>query len=260
MNKLESVTSVLKVFMLLETLAEQKNIGITELAQKLMMPKSTAYRFLQTMINLGYVRQEESDKYTLTLKLFEIGAKALEYTDLIALADKEMTYIAQATNETLHLGILENDEIIYLHKIDSTYSLRMHSRVGRKNPSYSTALGKVLLSDYSDTAVKDILKNTEFISYTNNTLQNIDELLEELAKVRKEHYAEDNEEQEPGLKCIAVPIYNRLGNIIAGISISFPMIRFKKENLPALVKLLEQAGKNVSEQLGYHSYPTIYVP
>lgn len=256
MNQLESVSSVLKVFAILEILAEQKDIGITDLAKKLMMPKSTAYRFLQTMINLGYVKQEESDKYSLTLKLFEIGAKALEYIDLIALSDTEMSYISKETNETIHLGILDHDEIIYLHKIDSTYNLRMHSRIGRKNPSYSTALGKILLSDYSDIAIKDILKETTFISYTSNTRKNIDELLSELSDVRKKHYAEDNEEQEPGLKCIAVPIYNRLGHIIAGISISLPIIRFEEKHFSVLIKLLKQAGKNISEKLGYYDYPS----
>ncbi|MGR3808500.1 DNA-binding transcriptional regulator KdgR [Pasteurella testudinis] len=255
-NQLESVTSVLKVFGILEILSEQKDIGITELSKKLMMPKSTSYRFLQTMINSGYVKQEDDDKYSLTLKLFEIGARAIEYTDLIALSDKEMSYISKQTNETLHLGVLDKDEIIYLHKIDSTYNLRMHSRVGRRNPSYSTALGKILLSDYDNNVVRDILKDTVFITYTDNTLKSIDELLIELERVRNEHYAQDNEEQEPGLKCIAAPIYNRLGHIIAGISISLPMIRFEEKNFPNLINLLQNAGKNISEKLGYYNYPT----
>ena len=116
----ESVSSVLKVFGILDALATQKEIGITDLAQRLMMSKSTTYRFLQTMKTLGFVSQEgESDKYGLTLKLFELGAKSLEYVDLISLADKEMRYISEQTNEALHLGMLDGTEIVYLHKIDS---------------------------------------------------------------------------------------------------------------------------------------------
>lgn len=80
-------------------------------------------------------------------------------------------------------------------------------------------------------------------------------MLEELAKVRAQHFAEDNEEQEPGLRCIAAPVYNRFGQIIAALSISFPVIRFEEERMEEYVGLLHQAGKNISEHLGYHNYP-----
>lgn len=251
----EVVSSVLKVFGILETLAQQKDIGITELSQKLMMSKSTTYRFLQTMKMLGFVFQEgELDKYGLTLKLFELGSKALEYTDLVELADKEMKHIAELTSEAVHLGILDKGEIIYLHKLDSSYNLRMHSRVGRRNPAYSTAIGKVLLSNYRDEIVRNILKNINFVKHTSNTHQNIEQLLLELQEVRKKNYAEDNEEQEIGLRCIAAPIYDRFGYIVAGISISLPTIRFEVSQLKYLVGLLQNAGKNISEKLGYHNY------
>lgn len=126
----ESVSSVLKTFGILQALSTQKDIGISELAQRLMMSKSTVYRFLQTMKTLGYVSQEgESENYSLTLKLFELGASALEYVDLVDLADIEMRRISDLTNEALHLGALDGDGIIYIHKIDSKYNLRMQSRI-----------------------------------------------------------------------------------------------------------------------------------
>ncbi|MFU2047436.1 DNA-binding transcriptional regulator KdgR [Avibacterium gallinarum] len=250
------VSSVLKVFGIVDALSEQKEIGVTELAQRVMMSKSTIYRFLQTMKTLGIVAQEgETDKYRLTLKLFEISARALEYVDLIDLANKEMEAISKQTGETLHLGALDGSEIIYLHKIDSTYSLRMYSRVGRRNPSYSTAIGKVLLSALSDEEVENLLKEVEFVQHTENTLKNIDELKQELALIRQQHYAEDKEEQEVGLHCVAAPIYDRLGHIVAAISVSLPLVRFEKENLAHLVEMLHQAGRNVSKQLGYQHYP-----
>lgn len=254
-NQLEAVSSVLKVFGIIEALSEQKDIGITELAQRLMMSKSTTYRFLQTMKTLGIVVQEdESEKYSLTLKLFEIGSKALEYTDLIALANKEMLHISSLTHETLHLGALDGHEIVYLHKIDSEYSLRMYSRIGRRNPVYSTAIGKILLSSLSNDEIQVLLKNVEFKKNTPNTLENVAVLLEQLEDVRKKNYAEDNEEQEVGLRCLAAPIYNRFGKIIAGISISIPVVRFDENNMNNLVDLLKTAGKNISEKLGYHNY------
>lgn len=252
----DAVSSVMKVFGILQALGEQKNIGITELSQRLLMSKSTTYRFLQTMKMLGYVDQEgEADKYSLTLKLFEVGAKSLEYVDLISLADKEMSHISEQTNEALHLGALDVDQIIYTHKIDSGYNLRMQSRIGRRNPLYSTAIGKVLLAERSESFVRETLKNVKFVKHTQKTHDNVDQLLAELKRVKTQGYAEDNEEQEPGLRCIGAPVYDRFGHVIAGLSISFPTIRFDESRMPYYVGLLQHACKRVSEQLGYHDYP-----
>jgi len=139
-NSPDSVSSVLKVFGILQALSEQKDIGVTELSQRIMMSKSTVYRFLQTMKTLGYVNQEgETDKYTLSLKLFELGGRALEHQDLIQIADVQMHRLGKLTKETLHLGALDENSVVYLHKIDSEYNLRMYSRIGRRCPLYSTA-------------------------------------------------------------------------------------------------------------------------
>ncbi|ELZ1259792.1 DNA-binding transcriptional regulator KdgR [Vibrio fluvialis] len=252
----EAVSSVLKVFSILQALGEQKEIGVSELSQRLMMSKATTYRFLQTMKSMGFVAQEgEADKYKLTLKLFELGAKSLEYVDLIELADKEMRYISEQTNEALHLGSLDENAIIYIHKIDSGYNLRMQSRIGRRNPLYSTAIGKVLLAEREEQFVRDTLEGVEFIKHTDRTLENVEQLLEELALVRTQHYAEDNEEQEPGLRCIAAPVYDRFGHVIAGLSMSLPTIRFDEQRMGYYVDLLQTAGRNISLQLGYNNYP-----
>lgn len=159
----DSVSSVLKVFGILQALGEEREIGITELSQRVMMSKSTVYRFLQTMKTLGYVAQEgESEKYSLTLKLFELGARALQNVDLIRSADIQMREISRLTKETIHLGALDEDSIVYIHKIDSMYNLRMYSRIGRRNPLYSTAIGKVLLAWRDLDEVKQILEGVEY--------------------------------------------------------------------------------------------------
>ncbi|MGF1726823.1 DNA-binding transcriptional regulator KdgR [Photobacterium nomapromontoriensis] len=252
----EAVSSVMKVFGILQALGEQKEIGITELSQRLMMSKSTVYRFLQTMKTLGYVSQEgEADKYALTLKLFELGAASLEHVDLIDLCDKEMQKISQQTNEALHLGALDENAIIYIHKIDSGYNLRMQSRIGRRNPLYSTAIGKVLLAYRDEDFVREALNDVEFIKHTDKTLENIEQLLSELKDVKINAYAEDNEEQEPGLRCLAAPVFDRFGNVIAGLSISLPTIRFDEKRKSYYVDLLQNASRTVSERLGFHHYP-----
>lgn len=252
----DSVSSVLKVFGILQALGEEREIGITELSQRVMMSKSTVYRFLQTMKSLGYVDQEgESEKYTLTLKLFELGARALQNVDLIRSADIQMREISRLTRETIHLGALDEDGIVYIHKIDSMYNLRMHSRIGRRNPLHSTAIGKVLLAWGEHHDVEALLAEMQFTRSTDNTILDAPSLVEALEKVREQGYGEDIEEQEQGLRCIGVPVFDRFGVVIAGLSISFPTIRFSEEIKKEYVAMLHTAARNISEQLGFHQYP-----
>lgn len=252
----DSVSSVLKVFGILQALAEQKEIGVTELSQRIMMSKSTVYRFLQTMKTLGYVMQEgDSDKYALSLKLFELGAQALEYQDLLEIADVAMRKLGKATRETVHLASLDEGSIIYLHKIDSEYNLRMYSRIGRRRPIYSTGLGKVLTAWLDEVEVRDMLADTEFERFTEFTLPNLESLMAQLQQVRQQGYAEDNEEMELGLRCFAVPIYDRFGTVIAGLSVSLPLFRFEESQLGGLIKQLHDTAAWISSQMGFHQYP-----
>ncbi|ORT52262.1 transcriptional regulator [Vibrio sp. qd031] len=252
----EAVSSVLKVFNIVESLGDQKEVGVSELSQRLMMSKATTYRFLQTMKMLGYVSQQgEADKYSLTLKMFELGSKSLEWVDMVTIAEKEMRLISEETNETVHLGALDHGTIIYVHKIDSSYALRMHSRVGRRNPLHTTAIGKVLLAERDEAYVRNQLSDAEFVKSTPNTLESIDQFIDELKLVKEQHFGEDNEEQEPGLRCIAAPVYDRFGTVIAGVSISFPTIRFDENKKGRYIELLHDAGRSISKQLGFTDYP-----
>lgn len=252
----DAVSSVMKVFGILQALGEARENGITELSQRVMMSKSTVYRFLQTMKALGYVSQEaESEKYSLTMKMFELGSMALSNVDLIRYADVQMREISRLTKEAIHLGALEEDSIVYIHKIDSLYNLRMYSRIGRRNPLYCTAIGKVLLGWRDEHDVRERLSDVEFIQRTATTLKDVDALLAELNDVRQQGFGEDNEEQERGLRCIAVPVYDRFGMVIAGLSISFPTLRFSEESKREYVGMLHRAAKIISSQMGYHDYP-----
>ena len=251
-QQIEPVSSVMKVFAILNALAEKKASGVTELSQKVMTSKSTVYRFLQTMKMLGVVSQEgDDDRYSLTLKLFETGAKALEHVDLVSLTEPHMTRIGELTKEALHLGIRDHDSIMYIYKVDAQYNLRMQSRIGGRNPLYSTAIGKVLLAERPESYIREIFKDIEFVPSTAKTHRSIDSLLAELEEVKKQGYGMDNEEQEEGLRCIAAPIYDRLGNVVAGLSLSFPTLRYTEEKFETYTSLLKEAAAQVSEKLGY---------
>jgi IclR family transcriptional regulator, KDG regulon repressor len=116
----ESVAAVLKVFAILQALAERSDIGISDLSVRLTMPKATVYRFLQTMTTLGYSRQEsDTERDGLTMRMHELGARSLRNPDLVELAKPHMQRLSDATGETVHLGMLIDSEIICVHKVDS---------------------------------------------------------------------------------------------------------------------------------------------
>ncbi|MCS6057098.1 DNA-binding transcriptional regulator KdgR [Klebsiella variicola subsp. variicola] len=175
----DSVSSVLKVFGILQALGEEREIGITELSQRVMMSKSTVYRFLQTMKSLGYVAQEGESENTPSRSSCSSWALVRCRTSTwYAAPIFQMRELSRLTKETIHLGALDEDSIVYIHKIDSMYNLRMYSRIGRRNPLYSTAIGRVLLAWRDRSEVEQILEGVEYKRSTERTITSTEALLE----------------------------------------------------------------------------------
>jgi len=252
----ESVAAVLKVFAVLQALSERSETGISDLSIRLAMPKATIYRFLHTMKTLGYVRQEaDSERYGLTMKVFELGSKALQYPDLVDLARPHMQLLADKTGETVHLGTLIDSEIIYVHKIDSRHTLGMYSRVGRRAPLHCTAIGKVLLAWEQPERRDRILAGVDFKRYREKTIVEREPFLAELERVKKQGFGEDREEFDDHIRCLGIPIFDRLSQPIAGMSISFPSFRYDEAKAPELVAMLKVASRDISTRLGCTQFP-----
>ncbi|WP_271007762.1 DNA-binding transcriptional regulator KdgR [Paucibacter sp. B51] len=252
----ESVAAVLKVFAILQALSERSETGISELSVRLAMPKATVYRFLQTMMTLGYVRQQaDSERYGLSMKAFELGAKALQYPDLVDLAKHHMQMLADKTGETVHLGTLIDSEIIYVHKIDSRHTLGMYSKIGRRAPLHCTAIGKVLMAWEHPERRDRILDSAEFKRFRDKTIVERGPYLAELERVRAQGYGEDREEFDDHIRCLGIPIFDRLNQPIAGMSISFPTFRYDEEKAPEIIAMLTTASRDISTRLGCTKFP-----
>lgn len=252
----ESVAAALKVFAILQALAERSDSGISELSMRLAMPKATVYRFLQTMKSLGYVRQEVgSERYGLTMKMFELGTKALQYPDLVELTKPHMEQLADATGETVHLGTLIDSEIIYVHKVDSRHMLGMYSRIGRRAPLHCTAIGKVLLAWGEAARLEHILAGCDFKRYRDKTITTREGFAAELERTRQQGFGQDREEFDEHIRCVGIPIFDRHQLAVAGLSVSFPTFRFDPAREPEVVAMLVEASRQVSRQLGCTSFP-----
>jgi len=146
--------------------------------------------------------------------------------------------------------MLDGEEVVYIDKIDSPQTLRMYSKIGRRSPAYCTAIGKVLLAWAPPEIITRLLGRDNLYRFTERTIIEPYRIKEEFHRVRERGYAEDNEEHEMGICCLAAPIRNMNGEVTAAISIALPKLRFQAERLPYLQKLVVEAAKEISSRLG----------
>ncbi len=254
-HKSDNVAAVLKVFAVLESLVDDRRASLADLASRAMTSKATAHRLLNTMVELGYVeRDDDTDRYALTLKLFSLGARSIQdRNDLLWAADRVMAKLSRMTGESINLGVMDNTEerVVYAHKYDSHYNLSMQSTLGKRNPLHSTSLGKALLAWREPKEIEDRIARMDFEVSAPNTIRSPAQLREALEITRAQGYAEEIEESEAGVRCLAVPIFDHLGRSVAAMSIAFPLFRFSEEKKPELVAKIKEHGLEASISLGY---------
>jgi len=243
-----------KTFSILEILLQQRSaINMIELSEKLGLYPSTIHRILDTLKYWGYVEQDpNTQKYQLGLKLLELGMAKLHQIDLVREATPYLKELVNQCNETVHLGVLEGGEVLYLAKEESSQTIRMISYVGKRAPLHCTSLGKVLLAYLSAEERKKILEGKVLPRLTENTITDKRELEKELGKVREQDFALDKEENEKDVRCVAAPVRNYQGEVIAAISISSPIFRIDKNIQNVLKEALIKTSKKISKRLGYN--------
>ncbi|MFN4153911.1 MAG: IclR family transcriptional regulator C-terminal domain-containing protein [Paracoccaceae bacterium] len=253
--KTENVAAALKVFAVLESLAQDGQVSLADLANHTMTSKATAHRLLHTMVDLGYVEQDSAtERFRLTLKLFTLGARSLSgQSDLLRIADVQMGMLSRATGESINLGVMDSREqkVVYIHKYDSAYSLSMKSTLGLRNPLHSTSLGKALLAWRPEAEVRERIGRSPLPQIAPRTLTDPEALIDQLRHFRAQGVAEEIEESEAGVRCLSVPVLDHLGRSIAAISIAFPIFRFEETRRHEYVAMLRAAGEAASHALGF---------
>lgn len=248
-NLIQSVTRALAI---VDTLSNYNALGVTELGQILGLHKSTVYGLLMTLEHEGYVYQNnQTGKYALTLKLFEIGGKVFGELDLRKIARPYIEEIVNKHQETAHLVVPDGPEIVYIDKVECTQSIRICSNVGRRMPFHCTGVGKVILANIPETKVKEIIEQKGLVQFTPNTIIDYETLIDELGRIRETGYAIDNEEAEQGLKCVAAPIRDFNGNVIAATSVSGPKMRMTEDKIREIVADIVALNEKISTELGY---------
>lgn len=242
-----------RAFGLLDCFTRERPVrGISELSREMTLHKATVHRLLSVLERWGYVRQiPETGRYRLGAKLVELGSRAVDSVGLAHVAKPILERLAAETGETAHLMVLDGTEGLYLEKVESVRPFRMPSQVGRRIPLHCTGVGKALLAHLPEKAVEEIIKVRGLPRFTKNTISTMAGLRREFEDVRRRGYAVDREEAELGLRCVAAPVFDGDGRIVASISIAGPDVRVAEEKTERLGKVVSAAAHEISEELGY---------
>ncbi|KEZ78771.1 IclR family transcriptional regulator [Salinisphaera hydrothermalis] len=217
------------------------------------LPKSTVNRLLATLGTQGLVRFDSQDKcYRPGFGLLSLAAGTWAGLDIRRAATDEMAALLSELGETVHLAVLEGDEVIYLDKLESPQSIRLFSAVGKRGPVYCTGIGKAILAELPEAERDAIITGLKPIRYTPSTLTSPDTLRTELEAIRERGCAYDMEEHEEGIRCVAVAIRNFRGEPIAGISVTSTASRLAGTRMVDEIQpRVIAAGRRISEALGH---------
>jgi IclR family KDG regulon transcriptional repressor len=244
-------SSIDKTLSILEAISQNaKGMSLADVVKAVGIPKTTAHRILEILAAREYVAwSPENEKYSIGIKALEIGISGLIGQDIVDVSIPYLQELSATVGETSFLAVYNAGDVVYLYKAEGTSSIQTTARLGSRRPAYSTALGKVILANLSIEETDRVFEK-KLTKFTEKTVTERIKLYEEFARIRSDGYGVDDEGVEYGLYCLAVPVYNFTGAVIASISVSGPIERIT-ENRDRIVDELKSVGAVISKRLGY---------
>jgi DNA-binding IclR family transcriptional regulator len=244
--------SVARALRILLSLGEGPR-SLDDLAAEVGVHKTTVLRLLRTMEEESFVYRDSGHRFHLGARIFALSASALEQREIRAIAAPHLARLNQSTGQTVHLGVYEDGEVIYVDKYDSRHKIRMYSRVGLTMPVHATAIGKVLLAGLPAGRRRAVAGDIDYVRFTEHTITDADAFLEELDRVAQRGYAVDDAEHETFLTCVAAPIRDASGQVTAAISISVPHVVLDRDQVLGLLPGLLDTARAISADCGHRS-------
>jgi IclR family KDG regulon transcriptional repressor len=248
-GRLSSVTSALRVLKVFSH--SEPELGISSIAQRLGLAKSTVHRLAVTLASEGFLEQNpQNGRYRLGLSLFSLGALVRQRMDVSNQAHSLLGALRDQTQETVHLAILDGSSILYLYNMESAQAIGTRSYIGTRKAAFCTSEGRVLLAFNDPELTAQVLKE-ELVQRTPKTTTNVKTLRAILDEVRRSGYATDDEESEVGMRSVAAPIRDISGNAIAAVGLAGPIQRLTKKELRRLVPEVIATAAAISARMGY---------
>lgn len=246
--------TVLKALDVLECIARaEQPLSAAQVAKLCDISRPTAYRLICTLAARGYVAQADATHYRLGIQALSLSQNALDSLELPELAQPYLRQLSEITNETTYLSLLDDDEIVYVGKVESSQFLRTDTKIGSRNMLHCSSMGKAILAFLPESDRAGLIDRLELIGKTRNTITDRAVLYEHLDAVRAQKFATDDEESEDGIRCVGAPIFDRTGRAFAAISVSGPAYRLSMPRLVALSDILLDTANSISARLGYVS-------
>ena len=247
--------AVERALAMLEAVAqESEGLSNAEISRKLNIPKSSASYILRTLETRNYLlRDEESGKYRVGLKILSLSRGALSGLDVRGVALPIMRRLTRETGLTCHLAILDGPDAVYVEKVEPDGFIRMDTWVGRRMRVHATSVGKALVAHVAQDRLEDILRKTGMEKRTSRTITTLPRLLKELEKVRVQGYAVDDEENNLGARCVGAPIFNDRGTIEAALGLSGTTQQVSPHTMPRILEALKDAARHISMGMGYRA-------
>lgn len=246
--------SVEKVFQIIEIMAENRgSMRLQDISTKITLPNSTVLRFLNTLLKFNYVSQNpETLKYSLTMKFCRIGNLVSSQFSIRDVVRPYMLELSEKCGESACLAIEEDMMVMYIDVVEGPDSvLRVMQRIGKKALLHCTGVGKILLLNYNTDKIDRLICEKGLPAFTENTITEREKLITELDKVKAYGYSLDNEECELGARCIAVPISDFSGRVIASLSLTGPVSRMTEEKIDRIKGIIMETSKEISYKLAF---------
>ena len=250
-NQRTGLQSVRRAIRALELIAEAGDLGVTELGRRLGVHKATASRLVATLAERGLVERDPlTEKYRLGFGLIRLAGAAMAGLDLVRTAHPILEDLADRTRETVNLGVLSGDSVVYIDQVAGARSIVAVSWVGRRTPLHCTSNGKVLLAHMAERE-RDRLLARPLERATEHTVTDQEEIRGQLLEIERRGYATTMEELEEGLNAVAAPIRSVDGDVTAALSVSGPAFRMRPIDLPRIARLTIDAATAISRRLGH---------
>ncbi|MDW5470288.1 IclR family transcriptional regulator [Staphylococcus equorum] len=246
-----NVQSIDRALIILEIIANNEKVSLKDLVMKTGLSKSTVHRLVNSLINNGYVQQNEiTAQYEITFKMFQLGNKRVQNIDFLNVAKSMISQLTNTLGETCHLVVEDNNEVLYIDKfLPSDNTRAMASKIGKRAPMYCTAVGKSILSTYTDEKIKEIWNDSNIIKLTENTITDFKNFMIEIEKIREQGYSVDNEENENGIYCVSTYFVNYRNEVQGAISLSFAINQMDKKEY--FIEKLTSCAHKISRLLGF---------
>lgn len=251
---MKPATTITKVCRVLDSFRARPSLGVTELAQETGLLPSDVHRILHSLEPYGYIEQDpHSKKYHLGLHVLKLGYTVLQRLELREIGRPLLRHLSEEIEATVNMAILDTREleIIFVEQVDSPSEWQLKSRIGARAAPHCTALGKVLTAFADRATARRLFKNYGLPKCTEHTLSTIEELERELQAVREQGHAVDREEAAEGACCVAAPVRDHTGAVVAAISASMMASRYFRWNEARLASLMKAAAAKFSASLGY---------